>query len=418
MASTVVIFSGCSPKNDPVAPPDLRIGVTTDLLSFDPFSFQSLGERDITDLIYGSLFIINNEKLSSKYLKNIKIEKGALVFDKVEGPLFLKIKSIFDKGNESVLWKDVFSKFKLEETRISYLEKKDFIAQLKTLSSLIVFKGDGPYRIEKFIKGQRVNLLAKTDDIVKRLAIIRVKDNKTGLDLVKSKDLDLYYPSRPFEKGVIQAYKGLRAIKSEEFEMKLRLYQKFGVRSSLEEVYCKNKSGFLKVLGEGWVLEKDACNLKGRRKASSTIIYSDRYNLKFLDFLYDHYQKQVGGSFSYKMLKSSDLTNTLKMGQFDQHLSLEKIGRSTPVFYDSFHTEGRYNTYRVRDSNLDEKLIKSSESINLKGFYAAESEARNRLLKILPVVFSYSRPAITYVKRKDFKSFQAKPSKRLIFFKK
>ncbi len=418
MASTVVIFSGCSPKESKILAPDLKIGVTTDLLSFDPFSFQSLGERDITDLIYGSLFTIDKEQISSEYLEDIKIKENTLIFDKVDKPLFLKVKSVFDKGNKSVLWKDIFSRFKLEETRISYLEEKDFIAQLKTLSSLIVFEGEGPYKIEKFIKGQRINLISKKSYIVERLSIRRVKDNKTGLDLVKSEELDLYYPGRPFEKGVVEAYKELEAIGSKEFDMKLRMYQKFGKRSSLEKVYCENKVGFEKVLGPGWTLEKDLCEYNKESRKPLRIIYSDRYNLKFLDYLGDHYKKQIGGAFNYQMLKSSDLTNTLKMGQFDYHLSLEKTGKSTPVFYDSFHTKGQYNTYGVKDGILDAKLAEASQSVDLKGFSNLETVARKRLLKVLPVLFSYSKPAIDYVKRKDFQVSTSKSSKRLIFFKK
>lgn len=429
VASIVVICSGCSqPPNKALEAKlktkadSIKIGVTTDLLSFDPFSFQSLGERKVIDLIYGRFFTFeshpNGSQIRSNYLTGLRLEKNKLSFNSMDDELFLKIKNVFEKGNSSVLWKTIFLQFDLYKDSITYKNKSDFIGQLKNLAPLLVFENEGVYKVKEHIKGQKVVLTTEDKSLIKNLIVLRVKDSQSGIKLVESKGLDVFYPGSLFSKGLIEAYKNITAVKAEDQFLYLRLYYKFKGKNPLSKSYCLNKIGIKKMLGDRWVLEKDSCLETEDEPAKKLyIIYSDSFGMKVLDFLFDKYKNSKGKKIDYEELKSTKLTKVLKMGRFDYYLSLEKLSRTTPVMFDSFHSKGRYNTYRLNDVKLDLLLDKVSESTDLKAFDSFSTQARKRLFEVMPLVFSYKMPVINYIKHSENERISLKSSKRLIFLK-
>lgn len=418
VASTVVICSGCDNSSQKEGSDFVKIGVSTDLLSFDPFSFQSLGERDVIDLIYDRLFEIEGLEVKSNYLKNLKIHKKKISFDKMSDELFGETQAVFFKGKSSVLWKDVFNQFKLERTQIKYLKGEDFIAQLKTLWPLLVFEGYGAYKVVSHIKGVSLTLKSSRSDVAENLKIIRVKENQVGIDMVLSGAVDIYFPSMPFSKGLLGAYKNLEINESKSDHLKLRMYHKFGAETGLGRVYCNNQKDFEKMLGVEWRLEEKACDSsESLEQKDISLIYSDRVLMKYLDFLHNRLKEKTGASLNYDMKSSLNLTKVLKMGQFDHHLSLERIGEKTPVLKDSFHSKGRYNSYRLKDPLLDRELEKLSKSSSLESYKRFEQVAKKRLNEVLPLSFSYTKPLIESIRLKSSIKCSSKSSKRLIFIK-
>ncbi len=420
VVSTAAIFSGCDFKK-PVKQEELKIGVSYDLMSFDPFSFQSLGERDVIDLIYSRLLEIDGGKIQSDYLSNIRLNERSIKFDKMDDETFAKAKAVFFKGKHSVLWKSVFDKFALSRSSIIYKGENDYLAQVLTLWPLLVMEEKGFYKVSEHKKGRYVSLESNDSKLIEKLKIIRVKDHQTALDMILKKDLDYYFPSKAFSKDFLKPYKDIEVVKSKDRATKLRLYYKFGKNTQMNSIFCSNQKDFQKLLDSDWVLEKDQCgkviNEKVSKVDSLKLLYSNRSLMKFADFFSNLLKTQTGIDLEYELKSSLDLTKSLKMGQFDLHLSLESEKLDQFVLKDSFHTDGVYNTYKVSDKALDKSLEKSSKTMNFKEFESINAFSRKRLDEVLPLVFSYTKPAVKYIKLKSSKKHSSKSLKTFIFLK-
>jgi hypothetical protein len=237
--NTAVIFSfsfqtSCIEKTKKSRTP-IKIGVQSDLLSFDPLSFQSLGEKKVIDLLYGRALYIKDNQIKTDFNTKVTLADHKITFKALSKNEKKLLSEVFKKGSKSTLWKSVFTDFDFRENSIYYLKKENFISNLKTLMPLLRVKGDGygEYEVQEHQKGIKV-LLAKKNNLNKnkkrasKILVKRVKTFSGGLDQVYNQDLDVFLPNESPKKNELKAYKDLDVVYSNDQTENLRLYFKYG----------------------------------------------------------------------------------------------------------------------------------------------------------------------------------------------
>lgn len=225
----------------------LKIGVQTELLSFYPLSFNSLGESLIMSLL-------NYRPLSEDYL-NKRLLNNKLG-TRLPLPSELNISEIADLGLQlkliqtSPLWKSISKDFKIIDKDLIYTNDKNFIFNLKALAPLLVLKrGDKiPYKIKFHQKGQYVDLEANPSYLghsslkYKNIKFIKVKKINDGPKLVKAKQIDVFIPANE-----IEVSEGFYLLKDKKKFKRLSLYNKFDSNNFLAKFYCGKKRRDCKV---------------------------------------------------------------------------------------------------------------------------------------------------------------------------
>ena len=442
-ANTAVICSflgllgGCDSRNQKKKTDDknkIKVGVQSDLMSFDPFSFQALGESNITDLLYDRFIYFEDSSLKSDFGIDVRIEGSSLIIKKLEPKLAKKIKDIFEKSRQSILWKDLFRPFdfeidddRLKIYKITYKDQMNFISNLKSLAPLLIVDGDvrGAYKIKNVQKGIKLNLEKNIDWVgseprLKKITLKKIKTVSDGLKQVSQKEIDVFLPFHPSKKGDLEPYQDLDFVKSPDRFQKLRLYSKYGKPSALKSLFCKNKEEISKVLEKSWALKSKTCDKKDEPVLPEDlkIIMSSDYGQKILDLLAQAYKKESGKNLEYEVLDSLKLSERLRSGNFDHYLSLDVEFKDMPVLFDSFHSKGRYNSLKINDSELDALLVRAGKARTLKTFEKFEDLSRARLKEVAPYVFEYSRPHTDFVVLKNNKIKILKSSKKLMNFQK
>jgi ABC-type transport system substrate-binding protein len=450
VASTAAIFSlisltvGCDSgvKKQNKSLKTIKIGLQSDLLSFDPFSFQALGEKNITELLYDRLIYFENNQLKSDFKIVLSLKKNEVLIKNLDPLVRKKIKDIFTKSRSSVLWKEIFKPFDFkrmdnklnkknssvaETYKIIYSGEKNFISNLKSLAPLLVVEGGpmGQYQIDSFQKGIKLGLIKnpnrKNSKVqVDKILLRKVKSISEGLKSVSQKEIDVFVPFHPSSKGDLEPYNKLLFVKSMNKSQKLRLYSKFGEHSPLQSIFCSNTKEIKKVLEKTWKLKTKSCSkkVKKTKPKNLNVIMSSNYGKQILDLLSQMYLKETGRSIEYEVLDGLKLSERLKSGKFDHYLSIDVESESLPVLFDSFHSKGRYNSLRIQDPKLDKLLQKASQATSIEEFNFLERKARARLKKVLPYIFEYSRPQTLYVVRKNNSLKFLKSSKTLMKFQK
>jgi len=440
--STAVIFSifslvaGCDLKYVKGEKPNeiIKFGLQSDLLSFDPFSFQALGEKNTIELLYDRLIYFENNNLKSDLDVSLKIVGRSVVISGIDAETSNKINNIFSSARSSILWKDLFNPFdfkastkKTKTYLISYNENKNFISNLKSISPLLVVKGDelGSYKIEKFQKGIKVKLVKNLDKKnsnhrIEKIMIRKVKSMSDGLKAVSQNEVDVFIPLSPSSKGDTEPYKDLIFSKSTNKLQKLRLYSKYNEKLALKNIFCSNKKEFTKVLEKSWRLSNKSCFGKKISGVSRDlkIIMGSEYGKQILDLLNQLYLKHTGYKIEYKILDGLKLSEALRSGDFDLYLSIDVESSSLPVLFDSFHSNGRYNSLQIKDPKLDHLLEKASKAATISDFNLFEKQAGARLKKISPFIFEYFRPHVEFVVHKNNNLKFVKSSKKLMKFQK
>lgn len=436
-ASTAVIFSfillSCAKRasKESATPDFFQIGVQTDLLSLDRFSFQSLGETDIKDLLYDPLFYIENKKIKSDIIPHFKILDHKIKLETKDPKLLADIKDNFKKYKESVLWSYTFKDFELEKDSVVYKKKEGFFFALINFVKVFKLEGKryGAYKAENLVKGLRVDLIKnknwilkdRVGDYKKNLRVQRIKSTKMGLESLHSKKIKVFVPSEVFNKDILDIYKERIEVSfSKDKKYNLSFYSKMASYDFLLlEVFCSNKKNLQKALTTNWMLVKDKCSSKKdllkNESRNIRFVFSNPNFQAFLEVYAELLKNKKGLFAKINLLKERNLAEVLQKGGFDYYFSLDVDFSSHIFYYESYHSKGRYNSLKVKNTKLDLLLDQSLKASTLKDFYSFQEKIKGEWQELEPFLFRFTSPKVEFIKEKDASFVESKSLKRLMF---
>lgn len=406
-----LILGGCTKSADlKEKPKSLKIGGSFSLLSLDQYSINSLGDSLIYSLLYDDVFKLNENKISSKILNDIKLRDKSLFFNKVSKNLFVELNKSYSEGLKSPLWSSHFKRFKLNNQSLKNLGKGS-LQDLKIISSYFKLKGErfGRYRVADLIKNQRLKLEKKKLDglshLPSKITFYKIKSIGQGLKSLQARRIDFYINSNTvIDESLRSGFKNLKFIKDKEKSVFLRLYKKQDEKNYLAKTIKQSMPQIKKVLSKDFVKNKESLKFELKPDESYKdlrLLFNESSYQKVLDIWSPVYTSLSGRDLIYSSLSDQSLYKALVSGEFEYYLSFDVEKKKKEVSYESFHSLGKYNTYRLKSSSLDLVLEQKLKEWNLENRKKLNDKAL-KALSILPyVVLEYEAPYFKIVVHKD-----------------
>jgi len=378
----------------------LRIGGSFSLLSLDQFSINSLGDSFIYSLIYDDVFKIEETRVSSSILSNLKLEAQSLSFKRLKKEVFNDLLTSYKEGLKSALWASHFKKFKLLNGSLKNLGSGS-LQDLKIISSYFKLKGSryGRYKVVDLIKNQRLKLRRKEkiDSILPlSLTFYKQKSLAQGLKSIQARKTDVYINmSELIDGDVKESLPSLNFIQDQSRSAFLRLYKKQNAHNYLEKTLKESMPQIRKVLNKSLVK-----NFEIKSTASKTpfkhkdlrVFFNKSENQKILDVLYPVYKALSGREIVYETTADRKLYKALVSGDFDYYLSFDIEEKMKKVSFQAFHSLGKYNTYRLKSRDLDLVLDRLKGEWDLVKRDALNKKALKVLSSLPFVVFEFESP--------------------------
>ncbi len=403
LVSLIFIFSSCSDKKLKKSRNSLRIGGSFNLLTLDQYSVNALGDSFLYKLIYDQVIDLSKGRMKSKFLKNVYIKERSLFFDEIDEHLYNDLFASYKEGLSSVLWSSHFKKYRLSTQGLMNKGEGSF-EDLKIISSYWMLKGKnfGRYKVKKVLKNQRVTLISKEKR--KKVTLYRVKSQAQGVKSVSAGELDVYINDSALGSSYKNLFKNLNFIKDKEKSIYLRLYKKDTIVNYLGESIAATMEQTRKLIDRDFALNKKMIGqsqkkIKDFKKIE--IIFNDQSLEKVVDTWSLEYKSITGKEAFYESLSDNRLSKKLSKGIFDYYFSLEVEGGDSGVYFESFHTQGKYNTFKLSSRELDLLLEKKRKSWDLVERRTFDLSARRLLRELDFIVLEWKAPFYGHVTTKD-----------------
>gem|GEM_PF-5025586 len=383
---------------------NLNIATQTKLLSIDPLSVNSLGETVLLDYVAPKLFYKSNQKFKSRYgdftFDGTSLKTKSLVLNKALKGSFLRTKS-------STLWSELFKGLSYtDEKGVFCNTNRNCLSTFVSLFGILRSQSLSNYSVKRFVKGEYIKLVKdiKVEDntprsfkkhfsrTFKTIKIIGVKSPNDAYKMLLNNTIDVFYPSSSLidlnSKFFYKYKKGQLS--------RLSIYYKNSdqANKSFVKLICKSLTEIKKSFS-AWTIEKTVCknsNIRFKSEPNKTtafrqkisIIGNSKNTIKLIDLIYNKKPKTL--KLDYRVLKSSNLTERLRSGDFDFYIDEELYDESYPYLKEAYRSEGKYNTLKYNSKELNLVFDDLEFKTTLEEFFKSQLLVKDILKNTEPFV--------------------------------